>query len=89
MLWWDKSQVVEMSVVEMSVALMSVGQKSRHRTEGWHRSLAQIIELAIFLLKDSLHLIIKSAKNNFLTKNYLGLFLDTFSEVVKNEAEKN
>jgi isocitrate dehydrogenase len=57
-------------------------------TEGWHRSLAQIIELAIFLLKDSLHLIIKSAKNNFLTKNYLGLFLDTFSEVVKNEAEK-
>jgi hypothetical protein len=30
MSWWDKSQVVEMSVVEMSVALMSVGQKSRH-----------------------------------------------------------
>jgi hypothetical protein len=31
MSWWDKSQVVEMSVVEMSVALMSVGQKSHHR----------------------------------------------------------
>ncbi len=39
MSWWDKSQVVEMSVVEMSVALMSVGQKSRHRNLGGGRNI--------------------------------------------------
>jgi hypothetical protein len=62
---------------------------SGHCTEGWHRSLAKIIELANFLLKDSLDLIIKRTKNNFLIKNFFGCFLGIFREVVKNEAEKS
>ena len=60
-----------------------------HSTEGWHRSLAKIIELANFLLKDSLDLIIKRTKNNFLIKKIFGCFLGIFHEVVKNEAEKS
>jgi len=41
------------------------------------------------LLKDSLDLIIKSSKNNFVIKNNFGTFLVIFLEVVKNEAEKS
>jgi hypothetical protein len=47
MSWWDKSQVVEMSVVEMSVALMSVGQKSRHhftQIESFRSYLNTVVE---------------------------------------------
>ena len=42
-----------------------------------------------FLLKDSLDLIIKSSKNNFVIKNNFGTFLVIFLEVVKHEAEKS
>jgi hypothetical protein len=57
-------------------------------TEGWHRSLAKIIELANFLLRDSLDLVIKRTKNNFLIKKFFGCYLGIFHEVVKNEAKK-
>jgi hypothetical protein len=58
-------------------------------TEGWHRSLGKIIELANFLLKDSLDIIIKRTKNNFLIKKSLRDFFDISLKVVKNEAEKS
>jgi hypothetical protein len=45
--------------------------------------------LAIFLLKDSLDLIIKRSKNNFLIKKIFRCFLGIFHKVVKNEAEKS
>jgi ABC-type bacteriocin/lantibiotic exporter with double-glycine peptidase domain len=49
-------------------------------TEGWHRSLGKIIESANFLLKDSLDLIIKRTKNNFLIKKSFGDFFWHFPQ---------